>query len=191
MTEEKKVTPQEYFAGFPEAPASDTFKWVDGLGIEHMTTIRAWDGSNLYQQVAKFVAKVTETGGKPVNDKPATQIPATDETGVPIVNTDGKPEMKSLPDGTALFTVIAVAHDKTQSGKDVLKVFVKEKGEGISKKYGVNCFHPPAQYKEFKTWDMHYGETGANRFSPKEGATQVIIRLPSGDRKYPDVIEFR
>ncbi len=64
MTEEKKVTHQEYWQGFPEAPASDTFKWVDGEGFEHMTTIRAWTGEGLYQQVSKFVAHVKDTGGR-------------------------------------------------------------------------------------------------------------------------------
>lgn len=80
MTDEKKeMTIQEHFAGFPEAPASDTFKWIDGLGYEHMTTIRAWSGSTLYDQIAKFVAHVAETGGRTAALQPApkaTQAPA-------------------------------------------------------------------------------------------------------------------
>jgi len=79
MTEEhKKVTPQEYWQGFPEAPASDTVKWVDKDGFEHMTTLRAWTGDGLYQQIAKFVANVKDTGGRttvPVH-APAPVAPA-------------------------------------------------------------------------------------------------------------------
>lgn len=76
---EKEPTVQEYFKGFPEAPASDTFRWTDGLGVEHMTTIRAWNGGTLYEQVAKFVAHITETGGKPTSQpapKPSQAAPA-------------------------------------------------------------------------------------------------------------------
>jgi hypothetical protein len=70
MTDEN-VKPQDYFAGFAEAPASDTMKWIDGLGYEHMTTIRAWSGTILYNEVAKFVAKVQETGGRTAALQPA------------------------------------------------------------------------------------------------------------------------
>jgi hypothetical protein len=68
---EENVRPQDYFAGFPEAPASDTMKWIDALGYEHMTTIRAWSGTILYKEVAKFIATVQETGGRTAALQPA------------------------------------------------------------------------------------------------------------------------
>lgn len=57
---------QEYWKGFPEAPYSDSFKWFDGAGFEHLTTCRAWSGSALYASVAKMIATIAETGGKPI-----------------------------------------------------------------------------------------------------------------------------
>jgi hypothetical protein len=81
--EEPKVIPQEYFKGFPEAPASDTFKWIDGVGIEHMTTIRAWSGTIVYNETAKFIKHVTDSGGRTAAlqsaPKPA-QAPVPSET---------------------------------------------------------------------------------------------------------------
>lgn len=76
MSEEKKITHQEYWQGFPEAPASDNFRWVDGAGFEHQTTIRAWTGAGLYQQVAEMVARVLETGGRNLTP-PAAPPPAS------------------------------------------------------------------------------------------------------------------
>jgi hypothetical protein len=88
MTEEIKV--QDYWHGFPEAPASDTFKWIDALGYEHMTTIRAWTQATLYEQVSKFVANLTETGGRTAALQPApkpAQAPAP--TTAPVANATG------------------------------------------------------------------------------------------------------
>jgi hypothetical protein len=78
MTDET-VRPQDYFQGFPEAPASDTFKWIDALGYEHMTTIRAWSGTILYNELSKFVAYLEETGARTAALQPApkpAQAPA-------------------------------------------------------------------------------------------------------------------
>ena len=58
MTEEKKVTPQEYWAGFPEAPASDTVKWIDKDGFVHMTTIRTWSIEGLAERISKLEDRV-------------------------------------------------------------------------------------------------------------------------------------
>jgi hypothetical protein len=83
ITPKKEMTIQEHFAGFPEAPASDTFKWVDGVGIEHMTTIRAWSGGTVYSEVSKFIQNVIETGGRSAALQPApkpAQAPAPTES---------------------------------------------------------------------------------------------------------------
>jgi hypothetical protein len=73
MNEEQKQKHQEmqaYWQGYPEAPFSDTFKWVDAAGFEHMTTVRQWSGEGLYNSTAKMIALITETGGKPANQRP-------------------------------------------------------------------------------------------------------------------------
>lgn len=79
MTDEKKkVSPQDYYSGFPEAPASDTCKWVDAGGFEHMTTIRAWSVAGMSTQIAEFYADVTTAGGKPAGQFPTAAPPRTD-----------------------------------------------------------------------------------------------------------------
>jgi hypothetical protein len=70
---------REYWAGFPEAPVSDTFKWVDTAGFEHMLTLRAYSPHLLFRQIEKTIAGITDIGGKPVTVRPtAAQPPATD-----------------------------------------------------------------------------------------------------------------
>jgi len=192
MTEEVKQTNQDYWKGFPEAPTSDTFKWVDGAGFEHMTTIRAWSGKLLYEQVAGFVGIVLNTGGKPAGFAPAptNKIPARDETGVEIVDGNtGEPVMTNLPDGVHLYTVSGLVHDKNKAGdKDILKVFTVE--APYNKGYGVACFHVPAELKGFTAWAVTSKENKA-MYAPPENCKHVLIRDPKGDSKYPDVVEFR
>ena len=84
MTEEKKeVTPQEYWAGFPEAPVSSTFKWTDAQGFDHMTTFRAWTGSQLLQIVDKFVNTLADIGGRPYGSQANKPVPPTVESEFP------------------------------------------------------------------------------------------------------------
>lgn len=96
MTEqnETKIAIQDYFKGFPESPASDTIRWVDGAGFDHMTTIRAWSGTILYSEMAKFIGTVIETGGKPVNTPhapapTAAPKPASTPAPIPQANASG------------------------------------------------------------------------------------------------------
>lgn len=90
-----ETTMQEYFKGFPEAPASDTFKWIDATGIEHMTTIRAWTGKTLYTQTTEFINTLIEAGGKtaalPQAPKPqqTSQAPAPAESQPATANAAG------------------------------------------------------------------------------------------------------
>lgn len=192
MTEENK-TPQEYWKDFPEAPFSDTFKWTDGNGFEHMTTIRGWQFSSMYQSIAKAETHILETGGKPVNSKlpaPQSTIPVTDETGIPVVDGNtGKPVTTNLPEGVHLFTVSGLVHDKNKDGtKDLLKVFTVE--APYNKGYGVTCFHAPPELKGFTSWAVTSKENKA-MYAPPENLKHVLIRDPKGEGKYPDVVEFR
>lgn len=81
MNEEQTKALQEakaYWQSFPEAPFSDSFKWVDGAGFEHLTTVRGWNFSGLYQSLAKATAQITETGGKPAGNPRPPQAPPPD-----------------------------------------------------------------------------------------------------------------
>lgn len=66
MNDEDVRKAQEYWQGFPEAPYSDSIKWVDGAGFEHLSTCRAWSGPDLYNNVARMIANIQETGGEPI-----------------------------------------------------------------------------------------------------------------------------
>lgn len=88
MAEEKKLTSQEYWQGFPEAPASDTFKWIDGEGFEHMTTLRAWNGGSLYKSIAEFVSHIKESGGRNLVPQQAP-APVTATSPAPVKPQEG------------------------------------------------------------------------------------------------------
>ena len=182
---------RKYWEGFPEAPASDTFKWLDEDGFEHMTTVRAWTASSLVEMIGRAKEAIKTVGGKTIAPRigqaPSAEpvmVQVRDENGLPLVDQERNPILEKI-EGANVYTVEGVGHGKTTNGKDVLKVFTVEKEEFISRKYGINCFHAPEQYKDFKTWPVD------TKYSPKEGATHVVIRAPGGDSKYPQVVEFR
>jgi hypothetical protein len=189
-------TVQEYFKDFPEAPASDTFKWVDQLGNEHMTTLRAWSPEGLSQAIRNFVNREFEQGAKSLSDYQRGLLPKQpevqqyDETGTPIVDAEGKPVTAPLPQGVHLFTVAGLFHDKNKDGtKDILKVLTVE--PPYNKGYGVSCFHPNgangAKVEGWKAWPV--GKD--SRYAPPAGFGHVLIRDPQGDSKYPDIVEFQ
>ena len=189
MSEEKKMTPQEYFKDFPEAPFSDSFKWVDDKGFEHLSTARSWSWQSLLQSTEQFIDGITEIGGKPPkeNRAPATQVQERTEDGTPVIDGDGKPVMKSLPDGINLYTVKQVFHGKTQNGKDYLGVTTEEKPH--NRKWGVKCFHPGDVVPGWKQWPI--GAETPTYYAPPESAKKVVIREATGEGTYPEVMEFR
>lgn len=73
------TTPQEYYKDFPEAPFSDTFKWVDSNGYEHMITVRSWSATSLLQALKQTQEHITEFGGTPVNKTNLQQKPVSTE----------------------------------------------------------------------------------------------------------------
>lgn len=189
-TTQERPTAKDFWQGFPEAPFSDTFKWVDGDGYEHMLTIRGWEGGAMLKAVEKAKEFIANLGGKPagrLSPAPAAEplmITVRDENGTPMVDADQQPIQEKI-DGAKVYTVEGVAHGQTSGGKDVLKVFTVEREEFISRKYGVTCFHPPVQYKDCKDWPVDA------KYAPADGARHVVIRAPKEGSKYADVVEFR
>jgi hypothetical protein len=181
---------KKYFEGFPEAPASDSFKWVDEQGFEHLSTIRAWHFKPLLAEFKEAQMEILAIGGRPATTqrKPtptATKIQERDETGTPVIDGEGKPVMVDLPQGAHLFTVKKVYHGKTQTGKDFVGIITEEKPYSI--KWGVKCFHPP--FADWKNWEVGDGEP--NYMAMPIAKKHVIIRDPEGEGKYPEVLEFR
>jgi hypothetical protein len=69
---------REYWAGFPEAPCSDSFKWIDSTGYEHMLTIRAYSPQLLFRQIEKVVSGLADIGGKPIGKPVSAPAPKPD-----------------------------------------------------------------------------------------------------------------
>ena len=183
---------REYWRGFPESPYSDTFKWVDADGYEHMMTFRGYSGTEVLGNEAIAKKVIAEQGGKPVNKvapAPSNVVPARDENGTPVVDGNtGEPVMTSLPEGTHLFTVAGLVHDKNKDKtKDILKVFTVE--TPYNKGYGVACFHPSAEIGNWKAWTVTSKDNKA-MYAPPETCKHVIIR-DAKEGGYPDVVEFR
>ncbi len=110
------------------------------------------------------------------------QIQLHTEDGLPVVNSDGEPEMIELPEGTRVYSVKALWHDKTKTGKDVLKVTTHE--DPYNTKYGVTAFHGGPE--NWKTWP----EGIDHQFKAPKTFAHVIIKDPEGEGKYPEVIRF-
>lgn len=198
MTDQEAQTLEEakkYFEGFPEAPYSDSFKWVDSNGFEHLSTVRAWTGKTLLSGVQKATLAIAAQEGKPVSNRPipapvasdaSQSIPVTTEDGLPVVNAEGKPQTMQLPAGVTLYQVAGLFHGKTQNGKDYLGVRTIE--QPYSKKWGVKCFHPNG-IAGWNSWPV--GEAEPVLYAPPANALKVIIREPKDQGGFADVVEFR
>lgn len=111
------------------------------------------------------------------------QVQLHTEDGLPVVNADGEPEMIELPKGTRVYTANAIWHDKTKTGKDVLKVTTLE--EPYNTKYGVTAFHGGPD--GWKTWPLGI----EHQYKAPKQFAHVIIKDPEGEGKYPEVIRFQ
>ena len=134
--QEKEMTIQEHFAGFPEAPASDTFKWIDGVGIEHMTTIRAWSGGTVYTEVAKFVARVIESGGRTAS-----------------LQTAPKPaQVATTPQAAPPPATAPAAANKTGTSMQIAKIKVTPEIKDGIQRIMVELFEPNHQWSDIKAF---------------------------------------
>ena len=181
---------KKYFEGFPEAPASDSFKWVDPQGFEHLTTIRAWHIKPLLNTYVEAQIAILELGGKPISSQqkvtpaPVTQIQEKVD-GLPVTDPDGNPSMINLPPGTALYSIKGFYHGKNKAGdKDFLCVVVNEKPH--NGKYGHKVFHPP--FSDWKAWQVAGDPPGL--FSVP-GYGHVVIRDAAEGEKYPEIVDLR
>jgi hypothetical protein len=91
--QQQEVSLQEYWKGFPEAPLSDTFKWVDEDGFEHMTTVRGWGDKSLSAGLAKVKALIQDNGGKPVRARAPEAPSPTPDAAVKIALEEGNKQL--------------------------------------------------------------------------------------------------
>lgn len=93
--QENKPTLQEYWRGFPEAPFSDTFKWIDADGFEHMTTVRGWGDKSLSEGITKAKALIQYNGGKPAGNRPPQAPAANPDPAAKIALEEGNKDLAS------------------------------------------------------------------------------------------------
>jgi hypothetical protein len=194
VQQEPKLTIQEYWKDFPEAPFSDTFKWIDADGFEHMTTVRGWTDKSLNEGITRAKGMIDYNGGKP-SGRPSQVAPAAqaapvmvamrDENGTPMVDQNHEPLIEKI-DGANKYTVKGLFHGKTKNGKDYLGVQTIESPH--NRKWGVKCFHPNG-INEWKSWPLSENEPVV--YAPPANAKFVIIREAQGEGKFPDVVEFQ
>lgn len=128
---------REYWNGFPEAPYSDSFKWVDTNGFEHLSTVRAWTGGTLLSGIERITTAIFERGGVPAGQYRAT-VPSGNNSPEPVRtpiddNGNALPDVKSAVAGRLSWEV----HDGKTSYKVLDAVFpAGEKGT----KYGITVW---------------------------------------------------
>jgi hypothetical protein len=88
-----RPTSKDFWQGFPEAPFSDTFKWLDAEGYEHMLTIRGWEGGAMLKAVERAKEFIAAQGGKPVRSRPADAPAPTPDPAVKIALEEGNKQM--------------------------------------------------------------------------------------------------
>lgn len=181
---------KKYFEGFPESPASDTFKWVDAHGYEHMLTLRAWHVKPLMNAIEEAQVVIAEIGGKPISTQskvsPAPpMVQEKDETGTPVVDQEGNPVMSpvNMLPGEVLCTIKGFYHGQTKAGKDALKVVLEDKP--YNGKYGHYVFKPP--FGDWQKWAVAGDPPGLFQVP---GYGHAILRPPEGDGKYPEIVGF-
>jgi len=93
VQEPKPQTAREYFSSFPEAPVSDTLKWIDSDGYEHLLTIRGYSVSSVMKVIAETRLAIAEQGGKPPskNLAPAAPAPQPDKPAQIALEEGNKP----------------------------------------------------------------------------------------------------
>lgn len=173
-----------------EAKASVNFYGVTKAGWNCQFTLRDDDENNLMLRFKDFVqflnsAQVTpkQVGQPTPKDPPQQKIQMHDSSGLPVVDQEGNPVMENLPPGVHIFTISKLAHGKTKSGKDVLKVWINEEYEFCGK-YGMNAFSDGGMINGWEEWPID------TPFNP-QGVSKVIVRDPKDGGKYANIESFQ
>ena len=86
---------KEYWQGFPEAPYSDTFKWIDADGYEHMMTVRGWEGGAVLGAIGKAKEVIASINGKPAGNRPVQAPAPVPDIAAKIALEEGNKQMAS------------------------------------------------------------------------------------------------
>jgi hypothetical protein len=189
-TEQPKEDPRSYWAGFPEAPYSDSFKWIDDKGFEHLSTVRGWSFPAMLSSLQKAEQVILDTGGKPIISKENRPAPEAPKLEAPASQNPNEPryvdpaELELKP-GQHVFTVKEVFRDKNGDGsKYMLKVVLEEQYQYGNGKWGISYFKTDGAYAGWTKWEL------GKRFAPSREAGRVIVEDPKPGGKFANIVAF-
>lgn len=149
--DEPKISLQEYWKDFPEAPFSDTFKWVDEDGFEHMTTVRGWGDKSLSEGINKAKALIQYNGGKPAGHRATPAAAPQPDPAAKIALEEGNKQM------AAEMQEQAVAVPPSRKGApyqtvdvDIVEVLPQPDNKTTLKFYGANDKYPRVSVNKWK-----------------------------------------
>lgn len=151
--EQKQQDPREYWAGFPEAPFSTSFKWVDANGFEQLTTLRGWQFSTMFRTIGQAEEIITMNGGMPINNRPQPAQAPTMTKDVKIAMDEGNKQLAADLQAQAL--------DVPQSRKgadvkyqtvdvEIVEVLPQPDNKVTLKFYGANDKYPRVSVNKWK-----------------------------------------
>lgn len=152
MSEDKPQDPREYWKDFPEAPFSDSFKWVDEQGFEHLSTVRGWQFSALMTTIQRAESSIIDFGGKPIitirPTAPAAPAPAPDKPAQ-IAMQEGNPQMAAQLQAQA-DAVPPAPNGQAWQTVDINEIRIEPKSDGM---VSVEFWNPGRKYaEEYVKW---------------------------------------
>lgn len=169
---------------------SDTFRYLDPAGFEHLACVKAttWEGLQQLLEGARadLMAhdhKPLMSAGLKITNEP---LPSANDTPRTVPARDGGNDIE-LPEDVHVFTVKEVFRDVApNSDATHVKVVIMEQDyQYANGNYGIACFHPESVYPKWKSWTVN------QRKAPAEGAEKVLVRDPKPGSKRAEVVEFR
>jgi hypothetical protein len=148
---------KEYWKEFPEAPFSDSFKWTDVHGFEHLTTVRGWTFPAMMTSLERAASAIFDLQGKPAGVRtPAAQPQEPsrqpiDDSGheLPDVKTFAAEKLSvSMNDGKFYYKVVGKPF--TQFGVPVYEEVLEAAKLDVSN---------PMQLPNIAGWKADYIET--------------------------------
>lgn len=193
MTEQSEIQNVRNLSDMTSFNAYGVVELVDGQKAKIQMTFRHGMSNELASKdLDNFVAFLEHAASIGIKLDGPNPLPAAPEAPSGNVSTEpaGKPEpVYENVDGSKMYTIAGVFHDKTSTGKDVLKVVTVE--PPYNTKYGVSSFHPSAAFEGWKSWPVGTKESGPIKYAPPKGAGHVVIKpAVEGVSKYPDVLAF-
>ena len=141
---------KEYWAGFPEAPLSDTFKYIDVEGFEHMITVRGWEGAAFFGTIGIVKANILGQGGIAPATRNLTPAPAPQPDPAAKIALEAGNKAMAQELQASYEAVPPAANGQPWQTVDVNEVRIEPKADGL---VSVEFWNPGRQYaEEYVKW---------------------------------------